>query len=404
MSERFNRLKARDEQLLCRTYARYPLSVVEARGSRLTDIDGREYIDLLGGIGVTNLGHCNEELAQLVERQARKLIHVSNLFYQEEQLLLAEKLLATNHLGKVFFCNSGAEANEAAIKLARRYTRRVRMRDAGEIITLEGAFHGRTLATVAATGQARFADGFAPMPDGFRQVAWDSLDALEEAISPQTAAIMVEAIQGERGVRPMSAAYARGIAALCRKYGIVLICDEVQAGMGRTGKFWSFQHMGIEPDIVTASKALANGLPLGAMMASDEVAKGFVTGSHASTFGGGALVTAVGAKVLEIMERDYIVARAGDLGARFMDKLRAMADRLPGKIREIRGYGLMIGIELVQPGKPVWEKLLNRGFVLNLTHDTTLRLLPPLIIKEAELEMFLVALEEILAAPEQDVA
>jgi acetylornithine aminotransferase len=400
MSERFNRLKAREEQLLCRTYTRYPLSVIEARGARLTDVDGREYIDLLGGIGVANLGHCNEELAQLVERQARKLVHVSNLFYQEEQLTLAEKLLATNHLNKVFFCNSGAEANEAAIKLARRYTRCVRMRDAGEIITLEGAFHGRTLATVAATGQARFADGFAPIPGGFRQVAWDNLDALEEAITPQTAAIMVEAIQGERGVRPMSAAYARGIAALCRKYGIVLICDEVQAGMGRTGKFWSFQHMGIEPDIVTASKALANGLPLGAMMASDEVAKGFAAGSHASTFGGGALVTAVGAKVLEIMERDYIVARAGDLGTRFMDKLRATADRLPGKIREIRGYGLMIGIELAQPGKPVWEKLLNRGFVLNLTYDTTLRLLPPLIIKEADLEMFLVALEEILAAPE----
>ncbi len=398
MSEKFEALKAREERLLCRTYGRYPLSVVEAQGARLTDIDGREYIDLLGGIAVANLGHCNEELAQLIERQARKLIHVSNLFYQEEQLNMAEALLATLHLDKVFFCNSGAEANEAAIKLARRYTQKVKGREAGDIITLEGAFHGRTLATVAATGQARFTDGFAPIPQGFVKVAWGDLDAMRAAISPRTAAVLVEVIQGEGGIRPMSPEYAQGIEALCREHDLVLICDEVQSGMGRTGKYWGFQHMGIKPDIVSAAKALANGLPLGAMMASEEVARGFVAGSHATTFGGGALLTAIGAKVLEIMKRDKIVERTAQVGGRFMDKLRALSERQPGKIREIRGHGLMIGVELAFPAKPVWEELLARGFVLNLTHETVLRLLPPLIINEADLDMFVIALEEILGA------
>ena len=397
MSEKFDALKAREERLLCRTYGRYPLSVIEAQGARLTDIDGREYIDLLGGIAVANLGHCNEELAQLIERQARKLIHVSNLFYQEEQLDMAERLLATNHLDKVFFCNSGAEANEAAIKLARRYTQRVKQRDAYEIVTLTGAFHGRTLATVAATGQERFADGFAPLPQGFVQVAWGDIKALEAAIGPKTAAIMVEVIQGEGGIRPMTPEYAQAIEALCRKHNILLICDEVQSGMGRTGKFWGFQHMGIEPDIISAAKALANGLPLGAIMATDEVAQGFVVGSHATTFGGGALLTAIGAKVLDIMERDHLVERTAQLGERFMEKLRALSARQPGKIAEIRGYGLMIGVELAVPGKKVWDELLQRGFVLNLAHEKVLRLLPPLIINEADLEMFLVALEEILS-------
>ena len=398
MSERFDALKAREERLLCRTYGRYPLSVVEARGARLTDIDGREYIDLLGGIAVANLGHCHEELAQLVERQARKLIHVSNLFYQEEQLELAERLLATNHLDKVFFCNSGAEANEAGIKLARRYMQRVKQRDAGEIVTFTGAFHGRTLATVAATGQERFADGFAPIPGGFVQAPWGDPAALEAAITPHTAAVLMEVIQGESGIRPMTPACARSIEATCRKHDILLICDEVQSGLGRTGKYWAFQHMGIEPDIITSAKALGNGLPLGAMMASAEAAKGFVAGSHATTFGGGALLTAVGAKILEIMDRDRIVERTARLGDRFLEKLRGLAARQPGKIVEVRGYGLMIGIELAIPGKPVWEELLKRGFVLNLTQDTVLRLLPPLTIDEADLEMFLVALEELLSA------
>lgn len=210
-------IKAREESLLCRTYGRYPVSIASGKGSRVTDLDGKEYVDLLAGIAVTSLGHCNEEIAQVIEKQARKLIHVSNLFYQEEQLELAEELLSLSHFGKAFFCNSGAEANEAQIKLARRYMQRVKNVDAYEIITLDKAFHGRTYATMAATGQERFQDGFAPIPDGFKTVPWGDLNVLEAAITPKTAAVLVEIVQGEGGIRPMHAEYAKGIEALCRE-------------------------------------------------------------------------------------------------------------------------------------------------------------------------------------------
>jgi acetylornithine aminotransferase len=401
MSEKFEKIKTREEQLLCRSYGRYPLAIVKADGARLIDADGREYVDLLAGIGVANLGHCNEELTAVIEKQARKLIHVSNLFYQEEQLEFARRLLATADLDKAFFCNSGAEANEAAMKLARRYMQRVKNKDAGTIITLSGAFHGRTLAAVAATGQQRFTDGFEPLPLGFCHAAWGDIDALEAAIAKDTAAIMIEVVQGEGGIRPMSQNYAQGIEALCRKHDILLICDEVQSGMGRTGRYWSYQHFGLKPDIVSSSKALANGLPLGAMMTNLEVSQGFITGSHGTTFGGGALVTAVGTKILEIMERDNIPERAAKSGARFMEKIRSLAARLPGTIAETRGLGLMIGIELAFPGKVVWEALLAKGFVLNLTQEKVLRLLPPLTIAETDLDAFALALEDVLRSGER---
>jgi len=398
MSQTFNTIKEREEALLCRTYARYPIALAKGKGSRLWDFDGKEYLDLLAGIAVTALGHCNEELAQVMERQARKLIHVSNLFYQEEQLELAQRLLATCHLDKVFFCNSGAEANEAAVKLARRYMQRVLHRNAYEIVTVSGCFHGRTLAMIAATGQERFQDGFAPLPEGFVQVPWGDMDALRAAITPKTAAILVEAIQGEGGIRLLTSPYAQDLENICREKNILLIMDEVQCGLGRTGAMWGFQHFGLQPDIFTTAKALANGLPLGAMLANGKVAEGFVSGSHATTFGGGALLTAVGVKILEIMERDTLVARAGELGARFKTRLEAIGKKLPGTIKEVRGLGLMIGVDLAFPGKPVWEELIRRGFVCNLTQDTVLRLLPALTIEEASLTAFADTLEDILSS------
>lgn len=398
MSSTFDALKQREETLLCRTYGRYPLSVREAKGSRMWDHDGKEYIDLLTGIAVTSLGHCPEELAEVIAAQATKLIHVSNVFYQAEQLDLAEALLATSHMTKAFFCNSGAEANEASIKLARRYMQRVRNTDAHEIITLTGAFHGRTLATVAATGQAKFQDGFAPMPAGFRQVEWGDLDALRAAITPQTAGILCEMVQGEGGIRPMTQAYAQGIQDLCREKGILFMVDEVQTGMCRTGRFWAFQNYGLEPDIISCAKALANGLPMGAMMTTDEVARGFVAGSHATTFGAGALMSCVARKVVEIMQRDQLAQRAATVGAKAMERFRDIGRKFPGTITEVRGLGLMIGIQLAFPGKDVWDALLAKGFVLNLTQDCVLRLLPALTIDEADLEAFAVALEDVLAA------
>ncbi|WP_300747105.1 aspartate aminotransferase family protein [uncultured Bilophila sp.] len=390
-------VKSREESLLCRGYGRYPIAVASGKGSRLTDIDGKEYVDLLAGIAVTSLGHCNEELAQVIEKQARKLIHVSNLFYQEEQLDLAEELLSLAHFGKAFFCNSGAEANEAQIKLARRYMQRVRNRDAYEIITLDKAFHGRTYATMAATGQERFQDGFAPMPEGFKTVPWGDLNALEAAITPKTAAVLVEIVQGEGGIRPMYAEYAKGIEALCRKKDILFLVDEVQGGLFRTGKPWAFQHFDLRPDAISCAKALANGLPMGAIMATDEVAKGFVTGSHATTFGGGALPSAVAAAVIRIMKRDRLDERAASVGGAFMERMRRLAESLPGTIREVRGLGLMIGVELAFPAKEVWEELIRRGFICNLSHETVLRLLPALNIPEEDLTAFADTLEDILA-------
>lgn len=396
MSKSLEALKQREESLLCRTYGRYPVSVVRGKGSRLWDADDKEYVDLLSGIAVTSLGHCNDEVAECISAHAHKLIHVSNLFYQEEQLDLAQKLLDTCHMNKAFFCNSGAEANEAAIKLARRYMQKVRQRDAYEVITLSGCFHGRTLATVSATGQARFQDGFSPIPAGFKQVPWGDLDALRAAIGPHTAAVMAEMVQGEGGIRPMTPEYVQGIEALCREKDILFIADEVQAGLCRTGKFWAFQNFGVQPHILTTAKALANGLPMGAMLAVDEAAQGFATGSHATTFGGGALLSAVAGTCIQIMQRDALAERAGRVGQAFMEKARQLGQRVPGSIREVRGLGLMIGIDLAEPGAKVWQELLHRGFICNLTHETVLRLLPALNIPEADLDAFLLALEDIL--------
>lgn len=397
MSQAFAAVKAGEESLLCRSYSRYPVAVVRGKGARLWDADGKEYVDLLAGIAVTSLGHCNDEVNAALAAHAEKLWHVSNLFYQEEQLELARLLLSTSHHQKAFFCNSGAEANEACIKLARRYMRKVKQRDAYEIITLEGCFHGRTLGALAATGRESLSDGFAPLPEGFKQVPAGDIEAMKAAITPATAAVLVEVVQGEGGVVPLCSEYLRQLEALCRERDVLFMCDEVQAGLARTGKFWAFQQYGLKPDAISMAKSLANGLPMGAMLATDEVARGFEAGSHATTFGGGALASGVAAKVVEILLRDKLADRAAELGEHLKRELAAMQTRLPGKIKEVRGLGLMVGIELAVDGKPVWEELLRRGYICNLSHGVTLRLLPPLNIDKADLDGFLQNLEDILA-------
>lgn len=390
-------LKNAESASLCHTYARYPLAVTRGEGTRLFTPEGRAYMDLLSGIAVCTLGHAHPELAETIANQARKLIHVSNLFYQEEQLELARRLLATCHLDKVFFCNSGAEANEGAIKIARRFMREVRGEERYEILTVTGSFHGRTLATLTATGQDKIKTGFGPLPEGFTTVPFGDLAAMEAAMTDRTAAVLIEMIQGEGGVIPLPADYAQGLAELCTKKGVLLMIDEVQTGIARTGTFWAFQQYGITPDVVTAAKGLAGGLPIGAVLCSEEVSKGFPPGSHGTTFGGNALVTAAGAKVLEIIERDDLIGHAARTGAWMKERLHTLQAKYPGHIAEVRVQGLMIGIELAYPGKAVWDKLLERGFVLNLTHDTVLRLLPPLIITTEDLEEFVRALDDILA-------
>ncbi|QAZ69333.1 aspartate aminotransferase family protein [Solidesulfovibrio carbinolicus] len=397
MSEAFDALKAREQASVMSTYGRYPLAVASADGCRMRDLDGREYVDLLAGIAVCNLGHCHPEVADVVAQKARELVHVSNVFYQREQVELAEALKATCHMGKVFFCNSGAEANEGAIKLARRYMRTVKNRDAYEIITLTKSFHGRTLATLTATGQDKIKFGFDPLPEGFTTVEAGDIEALGAAVSDKTAAVLLECIQGEGGVKPFPEAYLEAVQALCRQRDILFMIDEVQTGMCRTGKFWAFQNYGLTPDVFTCSKALANGLPMGAVLATDEVAAGFAPGSHATTFGGGALVAAAASKTIEIMNRDKLAERARRLGDFAKALFAEVAERRPGKIAEIRGLGLMLGIELTFPGADVWKALMDKGFVCNLTQDTVLRLLPPLVVEQDDLKAFAEALEAILA-------
>lgn len=390
-------IKQGDASALCRTYARYPLAVSRAEGTKLFTPEGRAYTDLLAGIAVCNLGHSHPELVEVICAQAKKLVHVSNLFYQEEQVALAARLLGTAHLKRVFFCNSGAEANEGAIKLARRYMREGRGEERFEIITLSGSFHGRTLATLTATGQDKIKTGFGPLPEGFITVPFADLEAMKAAMTERTAAVLIEMIQGEGGVKPLPDDYVRGLAALCAEKGVLLIVDEIQTGVGRTGKFWAHQHLGLAPDIVTVAKGLAGGLPMGAVMCSEEVSKGFPPGSHGTTFGGNALISAVADKVIEIIQRDDLCGRAARMGDWLRVRLEEIKSRLPERIAEVRVHGLMIGIELTHPGAEVWKALLERGFVLNLTQDTVLRLLPPLVISEEELESFCQALESLLA-------
>jgi acetylornithine/N-succinyldiaminopimelate aminotransferase len=397
MNENYEALKQREEKVMFRTYGRYPLAVARAEGTRLYDLDGREYVDLLAGIAVVNLGHCRPELTEAVAEQMQRLVHVSNLFYQEEQVALGERLLATCAADRVFLCNSGAEANEAAVKLARRYMQLVRGRDAFEILTLDQSFHGRTLAMVAATGQEPLRKGYNPMPEGFDTVPWNDLETLEKRIGPQTAGVMVELVQGESGVRPMSREYALGIAELCRKKDVLFIVDEIQTGLCRTGSFWAHQRFGLEPDIFTSAKGLANGLPIGAMLAKEEVAQGFVPGAHGTTFGGGPVLSVVASKVVDLLLEENLAGRAQEMGEYALGLFRDIQAAHPDKIADVRGVGLMLGIELVSPGQDVWRALLDKGFVLNLAKERVLRLLPPLTIAKEDLEAFARALDDVLS-------
>jgi acetylornithine aminotransferase len=366
-------------------------------GSRLYDVDGREYVDLLAGIAVANLGHSHPELLKVMQEEAARLIHVSNLFYQPNQVELAEKLLGTCACDRVFFCNSGAEANEAAIKLARRYMRTIRYKDAHEIITLSGSFHGRTLATLTATGQyGRIKEGFEPLPEGFTCVPFGDIEAMRSAISGKTAAVLIEMVQGEGGVLPLPEAYVRQVQELCHEANCLFMVDEIQTGLCRTGKFWAHQHFGLTPDVFTTAKGLANGLPMGAMLVQEHVARGFAPGSHATTFGGGGVLSAVAGKVVDILLRDDLAKRAQDLGELAVEAFRKIQAALPGTIKIVRGLGLMIGIELAQPGEAVHAALRERGFVCNLAHGKVLRLLPPLTIAADDLLAFAAALEDIL--------
>jgi acetylornithine aminotransferase len=377
------------------TYARLPVVFVKGRGCTLWDDTGKEYVDFLAGIAVCNLGHSHPEVARVLCEQASTLIHVSNLFHTVPQVGLAAELTRLSFADKVFFSNSGAEANEAAIKLARKYSKDRHGEGRFHIITMKDSFHGRTLATLSATGQEKVHKGFEPLVEGFTFVDFNSVSAVEAAVTDKTCAVMVEPIQGEGGINLPSPGYLVDLKDLCRRHDLLLIFDEVQVGMGRTGTLFAHEQEGVTPDIMTLAKALGNGLPIGAMLATDEVASAFVPGTHATTFGGTPLVTAAAAKVLELISLPAFLENVRRTGEYFTTRLKELKSE-HSIVKEIRGRGLMIGMELNVPGQQIVKRCLEKGAIINCTHDTVLRFVPPLVVEEKDIEHLIRILDEAL--------
>ena len=381
------------KQYVMPTYPEPGLLLVKGKGTRVWDGDGKVYLDFVTGIAVQNVGHCHPRVVEAIQTQASKLIHVSNLFYTEGHALLAEKLSRLALHGKCFFCNSGAEANETLIKLARLWGS-----DQGryEIISMANSFHGRTLAALAATGQTKYQDGFEPMPDGFLYAELNNLDSIRSAISDRTAAVIVEAIQGEGGVVPAEQEFMQGLRALCDEKGLLLFCDEVQCGMGRTGEWFGFQHAGVEPDAFSLAKSLGSGYPIGAVVTSPKVADVFQPGKHASTFGASPLACAAALATINVIEEEGLVDRAAEAGRKFMTGLEEFLNKYD-HITEVRGCGLMVGLVLDQPAKPLAKILVGMGLLTIPTAETVIRFLPPLNVKDGELDEALEILDEGLA-------
>ncbi len=380
------------------TYTRFPVVLRKGRGMKVWSSDGKEYLDFVGGVAVNILGHCHPRIVVAIQKQAQRLIHVSNYYYIEPQIKLARMLVEYSFADKVFFCNSGAEAIEAAIKLARKYAKEQVNPDRFEIIAAHNSFHGRTLAAVTATGQDKFHKGFEPLVPGFRHVPFNDIVAMREAVTANTCAILLEPIQGEGGVRVASDTYLREVRELCDAHKILLILDEVQTGMGRTGKLFAHEHFGITPDIMATAKGLGGGVPIGAMLATDKVAAGFQPGNHASTFGGNPLVCAAGVATLEVLLEDgFILDQCNRMSGYFMERLAYLKDQFPALIREIRGKGLMLGMELTTEGDPIVRACLEKGLLINCTAGNVLRFIPPLIVQRKDIDQLIEALRGIFS-------
>jgi acetylornithine aminotransferase len=377
------------------TYDRLPLAITRGRGCHVYDAEGREYLDCVAGIAVNTLGYGHPDLVAAIERQVRHLVHTSNLYYTEPQGQLARRLVEHSFADKVFFCNSGAEANEAAIKLARRYAHQQFGSGRSEIITMVNSFHGRTLATLTATGQTKVQEGFEPLLPGFTYVPLNNLEALEKVVSDRTAAVMLELIQGEGGVVVADQAYLRAVRDLCSQKGILLIVDEVQTGMGRTGRLFAYDQFGIQPDVMTLAKGLGGGLPIGACLATNKVAKVFGPGTHASTFGGNPLACAAALEVLRVLLEGGELERSREKGVYLEKGLQALKERI-SLIKDVRGMGLLQGIELTIDGKPIVMDCLARRLMINCTMGHVLRLVPPLIIQIGEIDHLLTVLSDVL--------
>ncbi|MEA2114005.1 MAG: acetylornithine transaminase [Thermodesulfobacteriota bacterium] len=387
----------RGESVFVGTYSRFPAAMVRGAGCRLWDADGKEYLDFLAGIAVCSLGHCHPAVTKAVQQQAAKLVHVSNLFHTEPQIELAELLTANSFADRVFMANSGAEANEAAIKLARIHSGEGRY----EVISLSGSFHGRTLATVAATGQPKFHQGFEPLPAGFIHAEFGDPREIEKLISDKTCAILCEPLQGESGVRPLAGEYLQAIRSLCDKHGLLLIFDEVQTGIGRTGSLFAYQQLGVTPDIMTLAKALGNGLPIGAMLTRKEIANSLTVGTHASTFGGNPVAAAAGVAVLKTMLADDFFESLQERSTYFIKRLEDVAVQFPELAAGVRGRGMLLGLVLtdkgIKHGLEIVQQLFERGMLINFAGMRVLRFIPPLIVSREEIDQLIDQLVAVLA-------
>lgn len=381
------------DQFIAATYRRFPVVIVKGSGSTLWDTEGRKYIDFVSGIAVCNLGHAHPRISQVLTEQSKTLMHVSNLYYTIPQTQLAAWLIEHSFADRAFFCNSGAEANEAAIKLARKYFSSKGETDRYRIIAMEKSFHGRTMATLSATGQDKIRQGFDPLVSGFDFVPFNDADALKQTIGPSTCAVMMEPIQGEGGVRCPQPGYLKSVRKTCDESGALLIFDEIQTGIGRTGRLFAYEHFDVTPDIMTLAKALANGLPMGAMLAREYVASAFGPGVHASTFGGTPIVSAAALEVLKILEEESVIEHAAKIGSYFKAQLDGLKNR-HGVVLDVRGKGLLLGIKLSEDGTQVVEKCMESGFLINCIQEKILRFAPPLIIDKNEIDALISCLDK----------
>jgi acetylornithine/N-succinyldiaminopimelate aminotransferase len=387
----------RSNKVVMNTYGRQPLVLVKGEGCRLWDDEGREYLDFLAGLAVCNLGHAHPEIAKAAASQLTQLVHVSNIYYTTPMVELAEALVRLSFADRVFFANSGAEVNEGAIKLVRRYSRERFGEGRHRIISMENSFHGRTLGALSATGQSKFWQGFDPLLPGFSFVPFNDLDAVARAVDDTVCAVMLEPVQGEGGVNLPSPDYLKGLRQLCDDKGLLLILDEIQAGLGRTGKLFAYENFGITPDVMTLAKGLANGLPMGALLATEDVASAFVPGTHASTFGAGPVVAAAAKTTVGLLSRPEFLSGVRDLGEFLRLRLADFQSQFP-IVKEVRGLGLMWGIELTQEGADVVTACRERGLLINCTQGNVIRLLPPLVVTPQELDAGLAILGESLQA------
>jgi acetylornithine/N-succinyldiaminopimelate aminotransferase len=388
---------ATDKQYYLPVFARTPVVLSHGEGPYVYDAEGKKYIDFLAGIAVNILGHAHPKLVAAIAEQAGKLIHVSNLYYTEQQATLAKTLVELSGLDRAFVCNSGAEANEGAIKLARKYGKTLNA-DKVEIITTENSFHGRTLATLTATAQPKYQHGYEPLPGGFRYVPYNDIAALEQAMSAKTCAVLIEPIQGEGGVNIPDAGYLEKVRELCDKHGALLILDEIQTGMGRTGKMFAFQHTAIKPDIMTLAKGLGGGVPIGAFLATEKVASVFTFGDHGSTFGGNPLACAAANAVIAILAEEKLLANVQTVGAYLMEALAGLKAKYPALITEVRGQGLIVGVKLTKPGKDIAAACLAQGAIINCTAVDVLRFVPPLNNAKQHVDEVVAVLDKVLAA------